>query len=157
MSSLKTTTDISTFPDFCVKTDWKLLGEQKRSINNLLAQATLAIEITRHLEGVIGFIDSIQDLAVDEYGLSENIVFPSFAPLEMFEEVNNNYVNDDTGDISIEGYLFNSENGVVVVATVSSKGNVKIGPHSKPEYLESPRVKESISEVLQELEANLKR
>jgi hypothetical protein len=69
--------------------------------------------------------------------------------------VRNTYVDDDNGDTSIDGYLFNSEEGVVV-ATITAKGDVKIGPHSKPEYLESPRVKESISEVLQELEAQRK-
>ena len=152
MNIFTATIDLASFPDFCSHTDWSLLAEQKRSINNLIAQGMLSEQITTHLEGVIGFIDSIQDLAVDEYGISENIVFPAIAPLEMFEQVDNNYVNDDTGDISIDGYLFNSEEGIVV-ATVSAKGDVKIGPHSKPEYLESPRVKESISEVLQELEA----
>ncbi|MCA6372216.1 MAG: hypothetical protein IM631_12625 [Cytophagales bacterium] len=146
---------LSTFEGFCSHTDWSLLAEQKRSINNLIAQGMLSEQITTHLEGVIGFIDSIQDLAVDEYGIAESVVFPEIAPLEMFEQVNNNYVNDDTGDISIDGYLFNSEDGVVV-ATISTRGDVKIGPHSKLEYLESPRVKEAISEVLQELEAQRK-
>jgi hypothetical protein len=141
-----------TFKDFCSHTDWALLAEQKRSINNLIAQGMLSVKITTHLEGVIGFIDSIQDLAVDEYGISESVAFPEIAPLEIFEQVNNNYVNDDTGDISIAGYLFNSEDGVVV-ATISTRGDVKMGPHSKPEYLESPRVKEAISEVLQKMEA----
>jgi hypothetical protein len=146
---------LSTFEGFCSYTNWALLAEQKRSINNLIAQRMLSEQVTTHLEGVIGFIDSIQDLAVDEYGISESVVFPEIAPLEMFEQVDNNYVNDDTGDISIDGFLFNSEEGVVV-ATISAKGEVKIGPHSKPEYLESPRVKESISEVLRELEAQRK-
>ena len=146
---------LSTFEGFCSHTDWTLLAEQKRSINNLIAQGMLPEQITTHLEGVIGFIDSIQDLAVDEYSISESVVFPEIAPLEMFEQVDNNYVNDDTGDISIDGFLFNTEEGVVV-ATISTKGDVKIGTHSKPEYLESPRVKESISEVLHELEAQRK-
>jgi hypothetical protein len=140
------------FNNFCSQTDWALLAEQKRTINNLVAQGLLAPDITTHLEGVIGFIDAVQDLAVDQYGQSESVIFPGIAPLEMFEEVNNNYVNDETGEISIDGYLFNSEEGVVV-ATISPKGDVKIGPHSKPEYMQSPRVKEAIAEVLNEMEA----
>ena len=59
--------------------DFKLLKQQKTTIINLQAKLEKDSKYTQKewdtLEGMINLIDSIQDIAVDEYGVKETKVF----------------------------------------------------------------------------------
>jgi hypothetical protein len=53
-------------PEFINKIDWKLLQQQK---------AWLLYKDEEYADGIINIIDSIQDYAVDELGIDEDLVF----------------------------------------------------------------------------------
>lgn len=59
--------------------DWKLLREQKDTLLKINFNEKDYPNLTKkdinHIEGIIEFIDYIQDTAVDECGLPENKVF----------------------------------------------------------------------------------
>lgn len=55
-----------TTPEFIKNIDWKLLEVQKQFL----------IDFNHpHSDGIVSLIDSIQDYAVDELGMDENVVF----------------------------------------------------------------------------------
>lgn len=58
-------------------TDWELLKKQKRDINLYLAGTLGAYDIRDSLEGLVNFLDSVQDLAVDHFDVPEEEVFDS--------------------------------------------------------------------------------
>ena len=61
-------------PEVLQDVDWKLLREQKKSLLKVLEDID-NVPVLEHLEGIVVFIDAIQDSAVDEYGLDETLVF----------------------------------------------------------------------------------
>jgi hypothetical protein len=72
--------DVTSFVEFCRLTDWNLLREQKNTLafiqryinspEDLTPKELDAIlsEADDTIEGLLNFIDSIQDLAADHYG-----------------------------------------------------------------------------------------
>ena len=61
-------------PEFLQGIDWELLRKQKLTLLNL-ANDIDNVEKLEHVEGIIVLIDALQDSAVDDYGLDENLVF----------------------------------------------------------------------------------
>jgi len=61
-------------PEVLQDVDWKLLREQKKSLLKVLDNID-DVPVLEHLEGIVVFIDAIQDSAVDDYGLEEHLVF----------------------------------------------------------------------------------
>ena len=61
-------------PEVLKDVDWKLLKEQKKTLLEVLENIDDVPKL-EHLEGIVVFIDAIQDAAVDVYGLDENLVF----------------------------------------------------------------------------------
>ena len=55
--------------------DWKLLFQQKKVLLYIASWGGLSQEQVDALDGIINFIDSIQDSAVDENGFTEEEVF----------------------------------------------------------------------------------
>lgn len=55
--------------------DWALLGEQKLELVRVLD--TVPPESAQLLEGLLNFVDTLQDHAVDVLGIPENEVFPT--------------------------------------------------------------------------------
>lgn len=62
-------------PEFVTKIDWDMLKGQKRILLEVINKDELNPEEKEGLEGILSLIDSLQDAAVDEYGLAENLVF----------------------------------------------------------------------------------
>jgi hypothetical protein len=62
-------------PEFLQKTDWTLLKEQKKHLLDVINIDEVNPEQKEALEGLLNYIDSIQDYMVDEIGLDENLVF----------------------------------------------------------------------------------
>ena len=62
-------------PEFLQKTDWTLLKEQKKHLLDVINIDAINPEQKEALEGLLNYIDSIQDYVVDECGLDENLVF----------------------------------------------------------------------------------
>jgi len=62
-------------PEFIQKIDWKLLREQKQTL--LRIQETLQTTPKRydHIEGIIEFLDALQDYAADDMRLGDKLVF----------------------------------------------------------------------------------
>lgn len=68
-----------TIADFLNSTDYSLLLKQKQTLLELLDPDTMHFDNPNrvdHLEGLINFLDSFQDAAV-ESGLPEDKVFPT--------------------------------------------------------------------------------
>ena len=61
-------------PEFVQKIDWELLRKQKGTLMNL-AKDIDDVPKLEHLEGIIVLIDALQDSAVDDYGIAEDLVF----------------------------------------------------------------------------------
>jgi hypothetical protein len=61
-------------PEIMKDVDWNLLREQKKSLLGVLENID-NVPVLEHLEGIVVFIDAIQDSAVDDYGLLETLVF----------------------------------------------------------------------------------
>lgn len=59
-------------PAFIAKMDWVLLAKQKLGLLNLTETVTDDSELT----GILHIIDSVQDAAVDIYGIDKETVFP---------------------------------------------------------------------------------
>ncbi len=55
--------------------DWELLKKQKLTLLNLYYNADLGQDAIDDIDGIINMIDSLQDDAVDIYGLEEDTVF----------------------------------------------------------------------------------
>jgi hypothetical protein len=64
--------EILTFVDLIKNTDWKLLQKQKEA----LVQLTASYSDDKTFDGIIAFLNSIQDLAVEGYSFPEEIIFP---------------------------------------------------------------------------------
>lgn len=62
-------------PEFLQKIDWKLLKEQKLTLLHHLIHNEYDIRKIELFEGLINFIDVIQDYAADEMEISEKEVF----------------------------------------------------------------------------------
>ena len=61
---------------FLKNTNFKLLKKQKLSLIKLIEkQSGVSNKTLEHLDGILNFIDTIQDIAVDEYGYKEKDVF----------------------------------------------------------------------------------
>jgi len=59
------------------KTDWKLLSDQKQTLLEMLeGKASWSAHKSDHLQGLIHFLDHVQDQAV-EAGVPEKTVFPN--------------------------------------------------------------------------------
>lgn len=62
--------------DFIESMDWNLLNEQKMTLLKLMEYTvTLSAPTRDHIQGVIHLMDGLQDTAVDDYGVSEHVVF----------------------------------------------------------------------------------
>jgi len=61
--------------------DWVLLNKQKRELQKLI------VDENSVLNGIVFLIDQIQDSAVDDCGVDENVVFP----VETYEEYDGKY------------------------------------------------------------------
>lgn len=98
------------FKHLCNETDFFLLANQKREIATLLKDMTLTSESREAIDGVINFLDSLQDLATDHEGIPEFYVFP--------EEANNIVRWPESQDLmEIKGFdtectLINDEYGL---------------------------------------------
>jgi hypothetical protein len=80
MSNKKTNIPNDRMAQYLAKIDFKLLKEQKTRLISIQAKMEKPKpKFTQKdwdvLEGLIGLVDSIQDVAVDEYGYSNNKVF----------------------------------------------------------------------------------
>ena len=62
-------------PEFVTKIDWDLLKGQKRILLEVINKDELNPEEKEGLEGILSLLDSLQDAAVDDFGLAENLVF----------------------------------------------------------------------------------
>jgi len=153
-----------TFESFLHATDFKLLAAQK---SLLLSIAPMSNAQSEAIDGILQFIDGIQDVAVDSGILSEAEVFPetnesAIDENEFFEEVRTNHFDETTGKIAVDGYFLpgkgplDNEEGIVVAYIDTKEGNYKLGDSSNSEYLKSPRVKEAIKEVLDNLKQSNK-
>lgn len=60
--------------DFIEKIDWELLKKQKATLLGVISENDNA-DVVNELEGLINLIHAIQDYAVDELGVEENVVF----------------------------------------------------------------------------------
>lgn len=61
-------------PKFIENISWSDLREQKAVLNQIISWKQLGL-LNDSLEGIISLIDAVQDYAVDEMGIDENIVF----------------------------------------------------------------------------------
>jgi hypothetical protein len=61
---------------FVRKINWKLLVEQKQTLLSMSTDLTDNSMEQDHINGIIGFIDYIQDYAVDALGVPEDVIFP---------------------------------------------------------------------------------
>ena len=61
-------------PKFMAGIDWELLKKQKASLLGVIENID-NVQVLEHLEGIICLLNSIQDAAVDVYGVDKNIVF----------------------------------------------------------------------------------
>jgi hypothetical protein len=66
--------DAPEMPDFMKKIDWTLLKQQKKDVFAVI-QDIDDVQKLESLEGIICLLNSLQDAAVDIYGLDENLVF----------------------------------------------------------------------------------
>lgn len=57
------------------QTNYLLLSEQKQTLLEMLSRNTLSLEEEIHVIGLVNFLDSFQDTAVD-WGVPERKVFP---------------------------------------------------------------------------------
>jgi hypothetical protein len=55
--------------------DWDLLKQQKKILLAVINKDEVNPEEKEGLEGILGLIDQIQDDAVDNFGMDENLVF----------------------------------------------------------------------------------
>lgn len=59
--------------------DWELLREQKRTLLKITFNEkdypNLSKDEIKHIEGIISYLDHIQDIGVDEYGIPSSRVF----------------------------------------------------------------------------------
>lgn len=55
--------------------DWELLRKQKNTLVNVLNLGDLSREEKNDLDGIIHLLDALQDWAVDEEGVAEELVF----------------------------------------------------------------------------------
>lgn len=62
-------------PEFLTNIDWKLLREQKRDLYHIAISKNYMDPLNRSLNGILHLLDSLQDFAVDEMGISEEEVF----------------------------------------------------------------------------------
>ena len=60
--------------EFTRNINWELLRKQKSTLFNLIQEID-NVEQVEHLEGIIYLIDAVQDEAVDNEGVDENLVF----------------------------------------------------------------------------------
>jgi hypothetical protein len=152
---------IEDFETFIERTNWKLIQEQKETLLKIACGKITTINM-EHIEGVINFLDSIQELAVEHYSHSEENIFPQtemFVDVsksnseeeDIFEEVKNDYT-DDRGYTSIDAYLSNAEEGLVV-CWIKPDGEVQLGEFSSPAHLKRKQIKEAVEEVLKKLRA----
>lgn len=62
---------------FFETTDWELLKKQKRELNLFLAGTLGSYDIRDTVEGIVNFLDAVQDLAVDHFDVPEETAFDS--------------------------------------------------------------------------------
>jgi hypothetical protein len=62
-------------PEFLTKIDWKLLREQKIMLLKCQKYRHFNYKDEEYLQGIINLIDSIQDYAIDEMGISDKEIF----------------------------------------------------------------------------------
>ena len=60
--------------EFVRDINWELLRKQKLTLFNLIQEID-NVEQVEHLEGIIYLIDAVQDEAVDNEAVDENLVF----------------------------------------------------------------------------------
>ena len=64
------------------KPDWKELEKQKLTLVTLTfypKKYNLTQKQADHIDGIVNYLDAIQDYAVDILGIGKNIVFPSLS------------------------------------------------------------------------------
>ena len=61
-------------PELYKDIDWALLKEQKKSLLKVIEDCD-NVPVLEHLEGILVLIDEIQDDAVDNFGVDEDLVF----------------------------------------------------------------------------------
>ena len=66
--------DNTEMPELYKGIDWALLKEQKKSLLKVIEDCD-NVPVLEHLEGILVLIDEIQDDAVDNFGVDENLVF----------------------------------------------------------------------------------
>lgn len=76
-------TRATTMEVFLSNFDFNLLKKQKTSLINIQSKMQISnVKFTQKdwkiLEGMLNLIDTIQDIAVDEYGYKETLVFNSY-------------------------------------------------------------------------------
>ena len=69
--------EIKSIEDFLAKTNFANLKEQKKALIKAISDADERFmpDLSDHLDGLLSFIDSFQDMVVDVYGKDENEVF----------------------------------------------------------------------------------
>lgn len=66
--------DDNEMPELYKSIDWNLLKEQKKTLLKVIEDCD-NVPVLEHLEGILVLIDEIQDDAVDNFGVDENLVF----------------------------------------------------------------------------------
>lgn len=64
-----------TLKEFVAEIDWGRLRKQKQLLLGLVDSQNIIMEQGEELDGVIHLLDDLQDVAVDELGLSKTAVF----------------------------------------------------------------------------------
>lgn len=66
--------NVNSIEQLIASTDFALLKEQKKALFQVIADID-DVPVLEKLEGLVNFINSFQDMAVDVYGKDENEVF----------------------------------------------------------------------------------
>jgi hypothetical protein len=77
-------------PDFMKKIDWKLLQQQKAILLTVINKDEINPREKEGLEGILNLIDSLQDSAVDDFELAEDLVFSEDEEIEIATGIKDN-------------------------------------------------------------------
>ena len=74
IETIENSVDEPEMPELYKDIDWELLKQQKKSLLKVIEDCD-NVPVLEHLEGILVLIDSIQDDVVDNFGMSEDLVF----------------------------------------------------------------------------------
>jgi hypothetical protein len=77
-------------PEFMKNVDWKLLQQQKAILLTVINKDEINPREKEGLEGILNLIDSLQDSAVDDFELAEDLVFSEDEEIEIATGIKDN-------------------------------------------------------------------